>query len=56
MDRGMRHARGCVMPVVWKRMWGKGRVFFSSLGHKLDDFDVPQVMEITRRGMLWASR
>jgi len=47
---------GCVMPVVWKRMWGKGRVFFSSLGHKLDDFDVPQVMEITRRGMLWASR
>ena len=47
---------GCVMPVVWKRTWGKGRVFFSSLGHKLDDFDVPQVMEITRRGMLWASR
>ena len=47
---------GCVMPVVWKRMWGKGRVFFSSLGHKMDDFDVPEVMEITRRGMLWASR
>ena len=47
---------GCVMPVVWKRNWGKGRVFFSSLGHKLDDFDVPEVMEITRRGMLWASR
>ncbi len=47
---------GCVMPVVWKRMWGKGRVFYSSLGHKLDDFDVPEVMEIARRGMLWASR
>ncbi len=47
---------GCVMPVVWKRRWGQGRVFYSSLGHKLDDFDVPQVMEITRRGMLWASR
>ena len=47
---------GCVMPVVWKRQWGEGRVFYSSLGHKLDDFEVPEVMEITRRGMLWASR
>jgi type 1 glutamine amidotransferase len=24
---------GTVMPVVWKRMWGQGRVFYSSLGH-----------------------
>ena len=47
---------GTVMPVVWKRRWGEGRVFFSSLGHRLDDFDVPEVMEITKRGMLWASR
>ena len=23
-------AQGCVMPVVWKRMWGAGRVFYSS--------------------------
>ena len=47
---------GCLMPVVWKRMWGRGRVFYSSLGHKLDDFEVPEVMEITKRGMLWAGR
>ncbi len=47
---------GCVMPVVWKRRWGQGRVFYSSLGHRLEDFDVPEVMEITRRGLLWASR
>jgi type 1 glutamine amidotransferase len=47
---------GCVMPVVWKRMWGQGRVFYSSLGHKLDDFDIPQVLEMMQRGMLWASR
>jgi type 1 glutamine amidotransferase len=47
---------GCEMPAVWKRRWGEGRVFYSSLGHKLDDFEVPEVMEITRRGMLWASR
>lgn len=45
-----------MIPVVWKRRWSEGRVFFFSLGHKLDDFEVPEVMEITRRGMLWASR
>ncbi len=47
---------GCVMPVVWKRMWGQGRVFFSSVGHVAPDFDVPQAREIVRRGMLWASK
>jgi type 1 glutamine amidotransferase len=47
---------GTVMPVVWKRPWGKGRVFYSSLGHVAVDFDVPEAREIQRRGMLWASR
>lgn len=46
----------CVMPVVWKRRWGKGRVFFSSLGHQPHDFDIPEVMTMTCRGLLWASR
>lgn len=44
-----------VMPVVWKRKWGKGNVFYNSIGHKLSDFDVPEVLEIIKRGMLWAS-
>lgn len=47
---------GTIMPVVWKRTWGAGRVFYSSLGHVARDFDVPQAHEIQRRGMLWASR
>ena len=47
---------GCVMPVVWKKRWGEGRVFYSSLGHVRRDFDVPEVLEIMKRGMLWASR
>ena len=47
---------GTVMPVVWKRVWGQGRVFYSSLGHVAKDFDVPQAKEIQRRGMIWASR
>jgi hypothetical protein len=48
--------KGCVMPVVWKRTYGSGRVFYSALGHVAADFDVPECMEIVRRGMLWASR
>ncbi|HUV05506.1 MAG TPA: ThuA domain-containing protein [Armatimonadota bacterium] len=47
---------GCVMPVVWKRMYGEGRVFYTSLGHAAKDFDAAEVKEIVRRGMLWASR
>lgn len=48
--------KGTVMPVVWKRMWDKGRVFYSSLGHQARDFNVPEAKEIEIRGMLWASR
>ena len=47
---------GVVMPVVWKRRYGKARVFYASLGHVAKDFDVPEAREIVRRGLLWASR
>jgi type 1 glutamine amidotransferase len=48
--------KGCVMPVVWEKMYGKGRVFYTSLGHVAKDFDVPQAREIVQRGLLWAAR
>ncbi len=44
-----------VMPVVWKKTYGKGRVFYTSLGHVAKDFEVPQAREIVQRGMLWAA-
>jgi len=47
---------GVVMPVVWKRRYGQGRVFYSSLGHVAADFNVPEAKEIMRRGLLWAAR
>lgn len=47
---------GTVMPVVWKRRWGAGRVFYNALGHVRSDFDVMEATEIQRRGMLWAAR
>jgi uncharacterized protein len=47
---------GTVMPVVWKRRFGQGRVFYQSVGHSVKEFEVPQVREITKRGLLWAAR
>ena len=46
---------GTVMPVVWKRRYGEGRVFYASVGHVRKDFDVSAAQEIVRRGLLWAS-
>lgn len=47
---------GAVMPVVWKKLYGKGRVFNTTLGHVAADFDVPEAKEIVKRGLLWAAR
>jgi hypothetical protein len=47
---------GTVMPVVWKRSWGAGKVFYASVGHVAKDFEVFEAREIVRRGLLWASK
>jgi uncharacterized protein len=48
--------KGVVMPVVWKKIYGKARVFYSALGHTADEFAVPQMAAIVERGLLWAAR
>lgn len=40
-----------VMPVVWKKRYGRGRVFYSSLCHVASDFRVPEALEIMKRGI-----
>lgn len=47
---------GNVIPVVWKRRWDQGRVFYCSIGHTLDDLKHPSVTTIILRGIKWASR
>jgi uncharacterized protein len=47
---------GVVMPVVWKRRHGEGRVFYCSLGHVASEFEIPELRTIMRRGLLWAAR
>jgi uncharacterized protein len=48
--------KGVVMPVVWKKVYGKGRVFYSALGHTADEFAVPEMRMMFERGLLWAAR
>ncbi|MGI8484928.1 MAG: ThuA domain-containing protein [Thermomicrobiales bacterium] len=47
---------GTVMPVVWKRHYGMGKVYYCSLGHIATDFDVPEARTLVERGLLWATR
>ncbi|MBM7570309.1 ThuA domain-containing protein [Aquibacillus albus] len=44
------------MPVIWTKMWGKGKVYYNSLGHVAEIVRMPEVMELMRKGMTWASR
>jgi type 1 glutamine amidotransferase len=46
---------GAVIPVTWKKYFGDGRVFYSSLGHVMKDYEVPEALEIQKRGIRWAS-
>ena len=43
------------MPVAYTRRWGRGRVFYCSLGHSDAEFDrFPGAWALMRRGLLWA--
>lgn len=44
------------VPVVYTKTWGKGRVFYNSLGHHADIFEIPEAKELMKRGFLWASK
>ncbi len=44
------------MPQVWTKRWGEGRVFYNALGHVANVFDVPEAIELMRRGFKWAAK
>ena len=43
------------VPVIWTKRWGKGRVFYCSLGHHADIVESEPTLTIMRRGFLWAA-
>jgi type 1 glutamine amidotransferase len=57
LSEGDHSANGTItMPVVYTKKWGKGKVFYNSLGHHADLFDIPEARELMRRGFLWAAK
>jgi len=44
------------MPVTWVRQHGAGRVFVTTIGHRMADLELPAVDEMIRRGLRWATR
>lgn len=47
---------GIEMPVVWKKTYGKGKVFYSALGHSADVFEIPEAWSLMTRGVEWAAK
>ena len=48
--------KGVVMPQIWKKRYGEGRVFYSALGHRAYELDIPEIRKLMIRGMLWSAR
>lgn len=52
----MRVPGDVTMPVAWTKHYGKGRVFYCSLGHSVDILAQPETLTMVTRGTLWAAR
>ncbi|WP_426519408.1 ThuA domain-containing protein [Diaminobutyricibacter sp. McL0618] len=48
--------RPVTAPAIWTRQWGKGRIFVSAPGHRIEIVEDPNVRTIIERGLLWAAR
>jgi type 1 glutamine amidotransferase len=46
---------GTRMPVAWTKRYAMGRVFYCSLGHDVGVLAQPDVLELCRRGLIWAA-
>lgn len=44
------------MPVIWTKLWGKGRIYYNSLGHTASVLAAEPVCTLMRRGFAWAAR
>ena len=47
---------GVEVPVVWKKAFGKGRVYYNAIGHSEKDFNIPEVWNLITRGVQWAAQ
>ncbi|WP_194765701.1 ThuA domain-containing protein [Tamlana sp. I1] len=48
--------KGVVMPVCWTTQYGKGKVFYLSIGHQPSDLDTYETRQLLIRGFRWACK
>ena len=41
-------------PIVWRHKVGEGKVFYSSMGHTPESYDIPEYQELIEKAMSWA--
>jgi uncharacterized protein len=50
------HRKDHDFPVAWAKMYGKGRVFYSTFGHGVEVWDNPQVQKMYLEAIRWSLR
>ncbi len=50
------HRKDGDFPVAWSKTYGRGRVFYSSLGHDADDWDNPLLQKMYVEAIRWSLR
>ena len=50
------HRKDGEFPVAWSKTYGKGRVFYSILGHDADDWDNPLLQKMYVEAIRWSLR
>tara|TARA_B100000575_G_scaffold292399_1_gene300640 strand:+ start:682 stop:1410 length:729 start_codon:yes stop_codon:yes gene_type:complete len=48
--------KGVIIPVVWKKKYGRGKIFYNSIGHSKQDYNIPEVWTLIKRGVVWATK
>ncbi|HIM11731.1 TPA: ThuA domain-containing protein [Candidatus Poribacteria bacterium] len=43
-------------PMAWTKDYGKGRVFYTTLGHSSDTFERPAMQQLISQGVAWAAK
>lgn len=54
LTRPLVHRRDGDFPVAWARTYGKGRVFYSTLGHLVESWDDPVQQQMYDNALRWA--
>ena len=53
MDRDLR--MGADHPVIWSHCVGRGRAFYSALGHQAKSYQVPEMEQLLGGAIAWAA-